>query len=484
MIPDTTSPSTPAGLVASVAGSGLGLSWTASTDDVLVKGYEIHRSTTSGFTPSSATLIAFTDTAAFADAPGDGTWYYRVVAVDTSGNASTASAQATATLTDNQPPTTPTEVSASQVNQPVALTWTPSSDDFGVALYRVYRSTSSSFAPSAATAVGTTTTAAYSETDVPFGTWYYRVVAEDAKGNQSPPSAAAAVLVGDRTPPTSPTLTTTANGQQVHLAWTGATDAVGVVGYKIYRSPTAGFALSDATLMTTSLVTTTAYDDPAGPGTWYYQVVAVDAAGNASVPAAERSTFIPDIEAPTAPTSISASLHGLQAVLSWVAAADNVAVSGYDVHRSAVAGFTPTAANLVGTAAGDATSYTENPPAGTWYYRVVAKDAAGHRTASDDTLLTLTDSTPPSAPTALTATAAGASVQLSWTAATDDFGVLSYQVHRSATAGFTRARRPCSAPRTPPASPTPPAPGPGTTGSSPSTTPAAPAPRPTRPVRP
>ena len=51
------------------------------------------------------------------------------------------------------------------------------------------------------------------------------------------------------------------------------------------------------------------------------------------------------------------------------------------------------------------------------------------------------DSTPPSAPGTLTATGALGRVNLSWGAATDNIGVVGYDVHRSTTAGFTPSAR-------------------------------------------
>ena len=49
----------------------------------------------------------------------------------------------------------------------------------------------------------------------------------------------------------------------------------------------------------------------------------------------------------------------------------------------------------------------------------------------------MNDVVPPSAPTGLNATAVGTTINLSWTAATDDVGVVRYNVHRGTSAGFT-----------------------------------------------
>ncbi|MDF5758238.1 LamG-like jellyroll fold domain-containing protein [Spongiactinospora sp. TRM90649] len=82
----------------------------------------------------------------------------------------------------------------------------------------------------------------------------------------------------------------------------------------------------------------------------------------------------PDTQAPTAPGSLTAIGGPGSAQLTWTAATDNVGVSGYNVHRSATAGFTPSGANQVGSTPG--TAFTDSGVApGTYYYRVVAFDA-------------------------------------------------------------------------------------------------------------
>ena len=61
--------------------------------------YNVHRSTTSGFTPSTANRIAQPTGASYSDAGlGTGTYYYKVTAEDAAGNISGASNQATAVV--------------------------------------------------------------------------------------------------------------------------------------------------------------------------------------------------------------------------------------------------------------------------------------------------------------------------------------------------------------------------------------------------
>jgi Concanavalin A-like lectin/glucanases superfamily len=112
---DTQPPTAPADPAAQANGGDIALSWTASSDDVGVTGYDVHRSATSGFTPSESTRIATTSSPGYTDSGRPaGTWYYKVVARDAAGNASQPSEQA----------------SASVAAEPVSVTVAPSADSY------------------------------------------------------------------------------------------------------------------------------------------------------------------------------------------------------------------------------------------------------------------------------------------------------------------------------------------------------------------
>ena len=248
----------------------------------------------------------------------------------------------------------------------------------------------------------------------------------------------------DTTAPTAPTnLGATASGSTVNLAWTASTDAVGVTGYTVHRSSTAGFTPSASTVIGTTTSATSYADTNRPTGTWYYRVTARDAAGNTSGASAIASATVAppqDTTKPTPPTGLTASATGSTVNLAWTAATDAVGVTGYAVYRSDTDGFTPGAATFVANTT--ATSYADlNRPNGPWYYRVTARDAAGNTsdastTASATVAPPPADTTDPSAPTGLHASAAGSTVNLSWTAATDDTAVTLYSVYRSDTADF------------------------------------------------
>ncbi|WP_431919840.1 LamG-like jellyroll fold domain-containing protein, partial [Nonomuraea jabiensis] len=85
----------------------------------------------------------------------------------------------------------------------------------------------------------------------------------------------------------------------------------------------------------------------------------------------------PDVQAPTAPSSLTATGGPNSASLTWTAVTDNVGVTGYMIHRSTTPRFTPSGANLVGSAQ-DTSFLDSGLAAGTYYYKVRAVDAAGN----------------------------------------------------------------------------------------------------------
>ncbi|MCU1541344.1 MAG: fibronectin [Arthrobacter sp.] len=99
--PETQAPAAVTGVATAVNSGDVTVSWNASSDNVGVTGYEVHRSGTSGFTPSAATRVSTVDgnTLSWTD-PGRpaGTSYYQVLASDAAGNVSGPSNEATATV--------------------------------------------------------------------------------------------------------------------------------------------------------------------------------------------------------------------------------------------------------------------------------------------------------------------------------------------------------------------------------------------------
>ncbi len=285
--PDAASPTAPTGLAGTaVSPTQVNLTWSPSSDNVAVAGYRIFRD--GGEIATSATA-SYSDTSALPNT----THSYRVRAYDTSNNLSSQSNAAAVTTPappDTVAPTAPTGLAgAASSPMQVNLSWNPSADNIAVTGYQIFRD---------GFEIATSPTASFSDMIAqPSTTHSYYVRAYDASGNLSAPSSAAAVTTPappDTTPPTVPTgLAAAATGAtQVDLAWSPSADNVAVAGYRIFR---------DAGQIATSA--TASYSDAAvQPGSTHsYQVIAYDAAGNASASSGAVTVTTPTLPPPPPP---------------------------------------------------------------------------------------------------------------------------------------------------------------------------------------
>ena len=143
---------------------------------------------------------------------------------------------------------------------------------------------------------------------------------------------------------------------------------------------------------------------------------------------------IADTTAPSVPTGLAKTGATATSVsLSWTAATDNVAVTGYKIYRGGT---------QVGTSA--TTSFTNSglSPSNTYSFTVAAVDAAGNTSAQSTALsaATTADTTAPSVPTGLASPSqTTTTISLAWTASTDNVGVTGYKVFRNGTQVGTTA---------------------------------------------
>ncbi len=245
---DSQAPTAPTNLLANaVSGTQINLTWTASTDNVGVSNYLIERCQGAGC--SNFTQIATSTTAGFNNTglTAGNTYSYRVRATDASSNLSPYSNTATATTPaqDGQPPTAPSNLTATAASAvEIDLAWTAATDNVSVNGYRIERCQGAGCTTfnQIGTTNGTTTT--YNDTTLTPGTSYsYRVLATDPSGNQSPYSNTASnTTPTDNQPPTVPTnLTASPIGSgRIDLAWGASTDNLGVTGYRVERCQGAG----------------------------------------------------------------------------------------------------------------------------------------------------------------------------------------------------------------------------------------------------
>ncbi|MGJ6964229.1 LamG-like jellyroll fold domain-containing protein [Streptosporangium sp. G11] len=146
-----------------------------------------------------------------------------------------------------------------------------------------------------------------------------------------------------------------------------------------------------------------------------------------------------------APNSPPTALEGLAVVpgygragLSWQASTDDAGITGYQVHRSTAANFTPSASTLLGTVT--STSYADVLQSrGTYHYRVAAIDTSGQLGPLSEPVSAqvMEPDNPPTPPSSVSTLGHGGSAAVWWDGASDDRGFSASEVHRSTVSGFT-----------------------------------------------
>jgi phosphodiesterase/alkaline phosphatase D-like protein len=384
--PDTqppTAPGTPALTV--VSSTQINLTWPAATDNVAVTGYLVERC--AGANCTTFAQIATPSTTSFNNTglTPSTSYSYRVRATDAASNLGPYSPVASATTQaapDTQPPTAPgtptlSVVSTSQIN----LSWSPATDNVAVTGYLVERCAGANCATFAQ--IATPSTTSLNDTGLTAATSYsYRIRATDAAANlgpYSPVASATTQSIPDTQPPTAPGTPVLAvvSNSQINLSWSPATDNVAVTGYLVERCAGANcttFAQiatpSTTSLNDTGLTAATSYS---------YRIRATDAAANLGPysPVATATTQAQDTQPPTAPGApVLTVVSSNQINLTWSAATDNVAVTGYLVERCAGANCTA----FVQIATPNTTSFNDTGLAAStsYSYRIRATDAANN----------------------------------------------------------------------------------------------------------
>jgi chitodextrinase len=242
------------------------------------------------------TSNSYSDTIGLAEST---TYYYKIAAVDNSGNIGVLSDEKSATTLDSTAPSkvlglNVTPVSSNQLD----LTWTANTEP-DLARYRIYRSTTSGFTVNFTSdiPIAQPTVNSYSDIDnlSASTTYYYRIVAVDTSGNigeiSDEGSATTIANPGDTTPPSKVVgvNVTPINSGRIDLTWTLNTES-DLDHYNVYRSTTTGFIVNTSTPPLAQSATNT-YSDTGLPQstTYYYKVAAVDTTGNMGNVSDEKS---------------------------------------------------------------------------------------------------------------------------------------------------------------------------------------------------
>jgi len=175
------------------------------------------------------------------------------------------------------------------------------------------------------------------------------------------------------TPPAAPQLVSARGGNaRVDLTWRAPNSDGGtaVTGYRIYRGTTSG---SETLLATVDSVTSYADTTAVNGTTYYYEVSALNSAGEG--PLSNELAATP-ATVPGAPTLVSAAAGKDGVSLAWNAPASNggATITGYQIYRGSASG----TETLVATV-GNVTTYrdTTAPNGKTSYYQVSAVNAVG-----------------------------------------------------------------------------------------------------------
>lgn len=422
VIEDIIPPSAPTDVnVSDITATGAKITWTASTDNIEVAGYNLY------YQGENAELTLINQDGVIEETEytltgltPETTYQIVVEAVDEAGNIARARAVEVVTLEDTEAPDAPTNVEASEITETGAkITWTASTDNVEVAGYNIY-------VDEAKINESLVTATEYTLTDLKAGTEYKVVVESVDTSSNTQSSEAVTVKTVDTTKPSSPS--EVAVGKITHnsaeVTWEESTDNVGVTGYNIYLNNK---------LVNTSPVTELRCELTALEAETEYQVKveALDEAGNTSVsdPISFTTKTAPDNEAPTAPGGVAvSSITDNSAVVSWTASTDNVGVAGYNIYlndnKINALPVTELQFQLTGLAA-----ETE------YQVRIEAVDGAGNTSSSGSIsfateALQTSDNEAPTVPSGVAVSGITESTAVvSWTESTDNVGVAGYNIY-------------------------------------------------------
>src|SRR3989440_474235 len=436
-----TPPSAPQNLAATGGNAQVTLTWKAPASDggSPVTNYKIYR----GVAPGSETLkTTVGNVLTYSDTPVTTglTYYYQVSAVNAAGEgprSNEASAVPSAPPPPPSPPSAPTNLVATAGNAQVGLTWQAPGSNGGSAItnYKIYRGTSSNGETLIAT-IGNQLS--YSDGGLTNGvTYYYQVSAVNNVGEGPRSNEASATPTAPAGPPTAPQgLGASPGDATVTLTWSAPSSNGGspITNYRIYRATTSGGETLKATIGNQL-----SYSDGGLTNgvTYYYQVSAVNAAGEG--PRSNEASATPTAPAtpPGAPQGLVATAGDATVTLTWSAPSSNGGspITNYKIYRG-----TSSNGETLKATIGNVLTYTDTTVTNgvTYYYQVSAVNNVGEGPRSNEVSATPSaPPTPPSAPQGLGATAGDATVTLTWSTPSNNGGspVTNYKIYRAMTSG-------------------------------------------------
>jgi fibronectin type 3 domain-containing protein len=311
---------------------------------------------------------------------------------------------------DATPPTAPANLTGTPAFTTANLSWTPSTDNIGVAGYNVYRCT-----PPAAGQLCTgvwlanTTLPSYSDSSLTSNTLYnYQVQAFDFAGNNSPLSPTLSLLTYRTTADSATNLVATAiSAQEIDLSWSPPADSTGLSQYLIFAGTSAANLLQIAVRPSTQ-TTYRNFNLPAGT-TYYYGIVAVEEGIDAAMSNIASAATLP---LPDPPSNVAGVPVLTTIVLTWQENLQpgSLPISYYEILQGTAPG------QMAQVAQKSDTTYTVSAlsPNTVYYFEIQAVDT-GHDSSAPSVQIAVTTLPMPAAPVDVIATASSTTtVTVTW----------------------------------------------------------------------
>lgn len=349
-------PGAPTNLQATVSGNNLSLTWNAPLNGGAPSTYTLlARATVGG--PVLAT-VPVGNVTSFAAAGPNGVFVLSLVASNAGGSGPESSTVTVTLPTVPAPPGAPTALVASASGNTATFTWNPSSSGGPVANYVLTAGVTPGFAvplaslPLPGSSTGTVVPG------VPAGTYYIRVVAQNAGGTSAPTNEAVLTVAGPAAPGAPTMNQPTGSGNTLNLSWTPGGGGV-PTSYVLTALTTGG-----AVIASVPLAGTTASFANVPNGTYVLQVAAVNGVGTS--PASNQVTVTLPITGPPPPIvqigsditsgdsgfagSVALSANGQRLAVG----ADGTANGTTRVYQRTGNTWTQIGADIIGEAPGDA----------------------------------------------------------------------------------------------------------------------------------
>lgn len=281
------------------------------------------------------------------------------------------------------PPVAPTGLAASLTGRTLTLTWvTPAASD-AATTYVLEVGSAAGRSDLTVTDTGSSIGSLVA-TGVPAGRYFVRVRTRSAAGTSQPSNEIVVGLdapcTGAPDPPSS--LTATAIGSSVTLAWQAAAGGCAAVTYVVEAGSSPG--LSNLASFPTGSLLTTFSTSGVPNGTYYVRVRAANPSGP-SAPSNDARLTVGATgcsSAPDPPSGLSGSVTGATVVLTWAAPASGCAPTSYFLEAGSATGLSDLAALSTG---GDATSFSATDvPVGTYFVRVRSVNTSGRSGPSNE----------------------------------------------------------------------------------------------------